>query len=730
MASQLRTLITDRLSIFEVGGLHGYNVAALSYAPLVVANGLAVFFSSSTALAIFLLLCAVTAALGAAFLTRRQGAPLPFAVAVGVLYALGPIFVNKLGSGQINAWSAYAALPWAFICIQGFRDRFDPLRVACLGLCSIAIAAQIHVFAVFFFLTAALAAATWRISPFVQTVGGLCIGAVSQIFGVAEVLYAVHSNTIDQYAARIPWEVGQSSGVLDAVGLTGYYAHYFQTLMGGAYPWIHWLQVALGVAAFWGLLQAKTRTTRTMFIAGLLIVLAVSSFHTPLKPLAAAVFERYSWLSLFRELYNLNELLAVIYCVGLGFAFSNRYVRAFAIALIGVLLIAYIVPSYARILHITNFGAHLNAAAYIAQRPGDAAVWPLPNGRFLVEGSGDGGYDPFAGRLGSHSVLEQYFATGAIAAVESRSTTGAMPLLRAMGVGYIWCRSGLSWKPPQWSGKIAALQPPCAGLRNARAVSSDRVSEVPASPAWRLATRIAVTPDVWSRGIDELRRGDFVFARDAAVFGVDEGAGTLADVRAAVDPSQGPIPAELGDRSNALFSDIAGPARVVSPNFYRNSDTARPAFRIIAAKRLRKGTILYSSSTYSVAVCDNVVACVTREDPFAVVGVALKSPVMRARPVDLGGAVVLINNAGYRPAWQATVHGTPLPHFRVDGFANGWLVPRQYLNQVTFSDRSAAVLRVLRALSICAWAAVAVLLLLPAVQRLTAVRVLRFRERL
>jgi hypothetical protein len=708
--SQLQTLIHDRLSIFQPGGMQGYNVDALSYAPLTFANCLAWLFSSNVTLEILLLLFVVCSAYGATLLAQRQGAKFKFSIIIGLLYAFGPVYVNKLGSGQINAWAAYAALPWAFRCIQNLDDVFYLRRIAILGLCAVFIAAQIHVFLIFSLFVIGLLLFMRRWVQLLQAIIGLSLGAASQAFSIAQSLFAFSANAIDQYPARVAWESDQSPHFLDAVGLTGYYARYFEAMTGTAFPWIHWAQIALAILAFWGLLQSKAWLPRASALIGVVILLLVSSFHTPLQPVASWVFQKYTWASLFRELYNNEELLAVIYCVGLGCALANSRMRLVALPIMVLLLLSYVLPSYARVVHIAQLDRHVSAARYLERQPGNTGIWPVPNGRFLTDGTSSGGYDPFQGRLGSHPIIEQYFATGAIAVAVSRSMKEAEPLLRAMGAEYVWCRDGLLWKPPHWSMSVPTVRPSCNIGLQTKVISGDTVGKLPVTPEWHISTKIAVTPDIWSLALHELRAGDFVFAKDAIAFGVDEGVGNLHDDRRATNPTQGPVPQVLGNRADPRFSEIAVPANVVALRYYQRLASAEPAYRIIVASHLRAGQPLYRSSTYQVVLCRVLTKCVSSNDAFIIASPPLRSPLMKVQFITLRDKVILINNRQYRPAWHASVNGVQLPHFRVNGFANGWLVPRSDIGRISFSDRTQDILAALRIFSLAAVGIVAVLL--------------------
>lgn len=707
LQAQLQSLISDRLSLLQSGGLQGYNVDALSYAPLALANGLAMLFSSRMTLSILLALFVSAAAWGAAVLSTRHGARAPLSLVIGLLYALGPVFVNKLGSGQINAWCAYAALPWAFVCIEDLGRQFNVAKIAALALCGVFIASQIHVFAVFCLCAVVVLIIAQRWAELLQAVVAMCLAIGSQLFSIGEALYAYSSNTINQYPARIPWELDQSPHVFDAVGLTGYYARYFETMVGAAFPWIHWAQVALGVIAFAALLLSKSRMARAMALIGAFIVLIVSSFHTPLEATAAWVFERFQFASLFRELYNLEEILAVVYCIGLSRALLLPLTRAIAAPIMILMAVVYILPSYGRIIHMAQLDRHARSATYVASKSGTAGVWPVPNGRFLINGASGGGYDPFQGRLGLHPVVEEYFSTGPIAVAASRHGTEVMPLLRAMGIGYIWCRTGLLWKPPSWA-RIAAVRLPCEAVRGRQHVSGDFVSEISLSPAWRISPRITLIPDVWSIGLKELSHGDFVFAKDATVLGVDEEPARDQEDLRAVEPAQGVIPQVLGNRSDPRFSEIADSANIVAARYYNSRPYVKPAYRIVVGQRLHDAQVLYKSSTYKVAICRVLKACASG-NALSVVSNPLHAPISDVRLMRFHNRVVLINNQLYRPSWQASVRGEALPHFRVNGFANGWLVDRSDVSRIAFSDRSQDILRILRMFSIGAVGAIAVM---------------------
>jgi len=52
-------------------------------------------------------------------------------------------------------------------------------------------------------------------------------------------------------------------------------------------------------------------------------------------------------------------------------------------------------------------------------------------------------------------------------------------------------------------------------------------------------------------------------------------------------------------------------------------------------------------------------------------------PWMVSADIPAGGAAMLRYDVAFDQGWTASMRGTPLPHVRVDAFANGWLVPER-----------------------------------------------------
>ncbi len=190
-----------------------------------------------------------TAFLCATYLARRLGYRPAAAWLCGAFYALDPVMLNKLVSGQAGYLIGYATLPLAlgFLVARGDDRRSAVVGVALGGALALAaIELQIGILAVVLLAAFALCAP-----------GGARGRRLAVVAVAAVVLLAIEVPTVvglwhgtsgieasQEVPHRLPWLAANTVEPLDAVRLTGYLTHYdVQSLLGWAPLW-NWVELA------------------------------------------------------------------------------------------------------------------------------------------------------------------------------------------------------------------------------------------------------------------------------------------------------------------------------------------------------------------------------------------------------------------------------------------------------------------------------------------------------
>jgi hypothetical protein len=697
---QLLGEIFGRTFPFTAWSLGGYDTSLFAYVPIVVGASPALIFDPAICVRIALLSCLTIGGIGAYRLALRLCARRPPALAIALLYVSSPVVVNKVAAGQLNAWVGLAALPFALDAAYDIGDSMRRMPLAVATAAAVAIASQPGVFVLAMPLFIALAAVAGGSRAASRAAVAALLGAGTQIYPAVVLVSAAKAGQLDQLLPRLPWQMQQSPSLLHALSLDGYFASYFETAMRGAAPAAEIVVTAFGAIAI-GMLVRTFRDPACAVLAtgGIVAALLAASMHDALAAPAAAAFLQFSAASIFRELYNFTEIVLLAYVAGAAYASRSRT---------GAMLVSIVAGSYVALALANGLGdtvpmpaleGHVPAALRLAAQSGDARIYPVPNGRFLsLTAQGGGGFDPFAGTLGAHPVVEDYFSSGVSDVVQSRPYADVAPLLQTIGVGYVWQRTDFRWTAPgfplgaprRYTTAVPAGPPDFAN-------ASDRIWDVAALPYRRTLGALDIVPDYWDAGLASLQRGhDFIFARDAVALGVNEGEREFADDRRFVLPGDGPVAAKLGDVSDARFSefpaaaivlrgDALGRARVPGPWTLLESDAYGPGPHYIRCE-LADGCAIAGT--------------------YAIVAARLAAPLVRSRPAELGGAEVLVVANLFDSGWNADLDGRTLPHLRIDGFANAWLVPRGESARVRIEPQGQPAIALALAATLVAWLAI------------------------
>jgi hypothetical protein len=704
-AAQIVDMFHSRTSFSRLDSLGGPNTDVAAYPALFLAALPVGLIGSSAALKFFLLWTTIAAAVGAAALARACGADRVSGLLIGVAYIAGPYAFNKIVSGQVTVWLAYAALPFAFWAIRTMRDRNILFTVGAAALPLALVAPQLQILAA---SLVALIAAGFILAGLRGALAACAAGtlaAATQSPLALEVRDALGADVYGQFLARSPWELIQSPPLRLALRLDGYFTQSYALATIGLHHAAAIACYAFAAAAWLGLFVCPgLRRAGWIAAAGAASILAVvCCYHLPWRGVADNIFLNVPAATVFRELYDLIALLAVAYVIGAaratGITFGRLAVWGAAVLVIAVACLA----RYDAVLSASDLRPHVAAFDALAAMPGDDRIWPEPNGRFLKATANDaGGFDPFFGRAGAHPIVEEYFPTGPVAVARMLPLGCAGPLLRAMRVRYIWRRHDLMRTAEAVSPVGPLRSPKCAdALHTTRVYASptDSLEQIDAVPAARRAIdHVDIVPDDWLDGLSSLGGGhDFIFARDASTLGVRESEiEPPLDDRRFVNPHDGPVSASLFGGAGVAFVELAGGAGIVAAPALAHT-RINPAARFVYDPR---------SARFALALCEESFACVGNGG-FALFGPALRDPTVQARALSLGSERMLVVDTQFDPALHARARGRDLVHVRIDGYANGWLVPAGDEGEVAISDGRTAGLIVAWIVAIVAWLCIA-----------------------
>src|SRR5271165_771753 len=705
VAAQIVDLFHSRTSFSRLDSLGGPNTDVAAYPALFLAALPAPLLGSSAALKFFLLWTTIAAAVGAAALARLCGADRASAVLIGLAYAAGPYAFNKIVSGQVTVWLAYAALPFALWAITSARDRNILFTAGAVALPLALIAPQLQIFAVSLVALIAAGAVLAGLRGALAACAAGLLAAATQAPLALELHNALGADVYGQFLARSPWELIQSPPLRLALRLDGYFTQSYALATIGLHHAAAVACYAFAALAWLGLfVRPGSRRAGWIAAVGAASILAVvCSYHLPWKSVADNIFLNVPAATVFRELYDLIALLAVAYVIGAARATGITFVR-FAVWGATLLVIAVgCLARYDTVLGASDLRPHVTAFDALAAMPGDDRIWPVPNGRFLKATARDaGGFDPFFGRAGAHPIVEEYFPTGPVAVARMLPLGCAAPLLRAMRVRYIWQRLDLARSAEAVSPVGPLRSPMCAGaLRATRVYSSstDSLEQIDAVPAaHRTIDNVDIVPDDWLDGLTSLGGGhDFVFARDARALGVHESEiEPPLDDRRFVDPHDGPVTASLFGGTGVAFVELAGGSSIVAAPALAHIQVS-PSARFVYDRR---------AARYKLALCEESFDCV-EGGSFALFGPALRDPTVQTRALSLGSDRMLVVDTQFDPALRARAGGRDLLHVRVDGYANGWLVPAGDESDVAISDGRVGGLAAAWTLAVVAWLCIA-----------------------
>ena len=678
----------------------------VTYAPLAISAAAAFALGPIGAFKAVFLGCMIAGGLGAYRLAELYGARPWTAAVIAAWYACSPVAFNKLVAGHVNAWFSLAVLPYLFCAIVRSSRGETGLKIwATIAFCLAVTASQPGVFALNAVILGAWALTARSASKAAAVALCIVLGAATQLLPAVELIRAAQEHSVSELLPRLPWEVGNSISFERALALRSQDLDYIGIVHPQFEPFLQYLFASIGVIAAGGLLTIRQPGERALWVAAaVFILLAATSMHTFVRPLAEWAFLRDSRFSIFREWTNFLEVLSVCFAAGLA-ALSARF------RMLGPFVTIAAAAGWAAVASapldalapMPLLEAQTQTAASVAALPQTDRVWPLPNGRFVQAGNGPfGGYDPFSGHLGSHAVAEEYFSTGPEAYARTLPIERSLPLLQAMAVGIIWNRPWF-WKAPESKELVPPPQRP----------EQERIGQAPLALT---AGKVAVVPDAWPLGVSALTGGEhFIFAEDAAALGFHEQVQPPFDDRRLTDSHLGPVNVRLGDQSRpetAAFANDAVEIRQPALHDFRFTGNrlvltdGTPDTPVSVLGRVGRGR-LYG------AACEPGHECAIEKASFAIVGGPIEQPVFRTMPLPMNGRVLYIDRSLFTKQRRAIVDGHTLVHVRADGYANGWLAEAGDVGRIQIVDSDAGLLGWLRIATLAPWLIIAGAMLWP-----------------
>lgn len=437
----------------------------------------------------------------AAVLARVCRLPEPTAWLAGAFYALDPVMLNKLVSGQTTYLCGYALLPLVPAAFLTASERDRPIvHALAIGALVGLVAMQVQLGLLAFALLVLLACFTTR-APLRRRASIVAVASVvAVLIETPTLVWLSHGVTgleaLDQFGHGAAWLEANSIAPSDAVRLIGYLAHYdIASTVGWTLEWeiASWIVVA---AVAVGLLALRGPIRPVALVLVLMTLPFVSGTNTLLGPAIAWLFVNVPAVQVFRELYHAMAVVSLAYALAVAACLQLLW-RIPRMRPAGVVLLAA-VGAYVSPTLSGDISGWLRAAPidrYLApvfhdenRGPGRVVWFPLDQPLAFM-GSG-AGVDPMA--VTDRGSLWLYALTWPLTAVDMLARTADMPRLRselrALGVAAAVDRSLIRSRYANFSA-----DPSVAHALFARALTFDAA----------LGASRAYGPDLTVYGIDD-----------------------------------------------------------------------------------------------------------------------------------------------------------------------------------------------------------------------------------
>jgi hypothetical protein len=375
---------TDYLLVFALGfgGAAGMTGAVLSKAVVFLGPALAC-------------VCAMVAA-------RALRLSDPAATVCGLVYALSPVALNKLVSGQLTFIFGYALLPLA---LAAYADACRRRRWLLGGLgtgAALALAAIQIQLGFIALLLLAFAALTWRYGTARVRFATLAVAAATLALIEAPVIVGLTTNLapLGQIRAQIrtdpSWITSNSAMPDEALKLAGYIVAYDLHAVAGWY--LGWSVAAYAVAAlaFAGMLTATGGLRVFSIVAGAVALLIVTGVYSPFATAILWVFAHVSFSHAFLELYDVMAALALIYAIGVGAcwdALRGRFagwVKGVAVLAVAAFVAPMLTGNGGGLLQAHPYDGELVPAYALLANQAKRTVWFPMDQPLAFEGRGAG----------------------------------------------------------------------------------------------------------------------------------------------------------------------------------------------------------------------------------------------------------------------------------------------------------------------------------------------------
>jgi hypothetical protein len=376
-------------------------------------------------------------------------------MAAGVFYALNPVMLNKMVSGQTSYIAGYCFLPLAFWAFDRAVRGKSLIRASwfCGSLLALAgIQLQLGLVAAFLCFVAALVA-------YPDIAGRRRWSVLSLAFVTA---LAVHIPTIvgiwsgaESFGNRAQFSGGltyfsiNSIEFADALRLIGYLTHY-DTVAIAQWSWLWNGAMSLTIlAVLIGISQSPS--PMRVFTCAILIptFTLMSGIHSPLGPMISWMIIHVRFTAVFRELYHLMVIPALVYACGIAcfFRFAERlpykrFVRALLWASVAVVSLPMLTGDANGWMRAFPLGEAYGDVLHLQDAGITRVLW-LPMDQPLSFRGYGAGTDPMA--VTARGSLWDYSLNWPLTALDMRLRKGleVEPELRALSVGNVIVRDDM-----------------------------------------------------------------------------------------------------------------------------------------------------------------------------------------------------------------------------------------------------------------------------------------------
>ena len=412
-------------------------------------------------------------------------------------YALNPVMLNKLVSGQSTYLLGYAAIPVVLASVLEARSRRHWVWVGIQtgGLLALAaVQIQLGIVAYAIVVVAALCATDVavlrRLAIVAVTTACFLVTELPTVIGATSGISSF--DTLQIFRPNQAWVVANSIRPLDAVLLSGYLTHYDASTVRGFLPLWSAAGFIVAIAAVYGYFFTSWRLRTFALVCALGAFCFVTGIYGPIGPLISWLFANVRPMEVFRELYHLMAALALVYAIGLAFFFHSSvsdWRRFAAKASVLVALGIYVVPmlsgNVAGWLRLFDYSADINKAYSLVARDPQRSVWFPMDQPLAYDGRG-AGVDPiYVTRGGSFWLYTLVWPFSAIhMAARAHHRREVQAGLQQLSVGHAVERQLFSSRlanflPPNTDSMSAYVQEPmprlALGMLQQHVVSKDTV---------------------------------------------------------------------------------------------------------------------------------------------------------------------------------------------------------------------------------------------------------------